>query len=105
MAGPEFYDFEEPEHAKVKPEFSLLPQGALREIAVAFAMNKEKHGGDHITRSESRRTIEGEFNALMRHWFEYEQGYRGDVETGLNPAVHLAARALTLCHLALREDS
>lgn len=105
MTGPEFYDFENSPSAQVKPEFSLLPQDALRQIAIAFTMNKAKHAKDDITRSDSNRTVNTEFNALMRHWFEYEQGYRGDVETGLNPAVHLAARALTLCHLALREES
>lgn len=94
----------ETDRIDIKPRYSLIPTDVLEAVATVLTYGAIKHDEDDFTHCTTR-TVKGEFDALMRHWATYMSGSIEDDETGLHPTVHMAARAIILCHLALREDS
>lgn len=85
----------------MKPNLSGLPQRALAEVARVLDDGEAQFGRD--TWREGRPWTDHS-SALLRHTARWLEGEEVDVNSGLHPLAHVAARALMLLQLILTEQ-
>ena len=75
-----------------KPDYSLVPFGALDEVVKVLtygAKKYDRHNWQHVDDIRYQA-------ALMRHFSAYMQGERNDPESDINHLAHLACSVLFL---------
>lgn len=77
-----------------KPDWSLLPLGAVEEVVKVLGFGASKYAPDNWQQvpNAQRRY----FAALCRHLVAHQSGERDDPETGLSHMAHVATNALFL---------
>lgn len=75
-----------------KPDYSLMPFGALDEVAKVLTYGAKKYDRHNWKHVEAIRYQA----ALMRHFSAYMQGEANDPETGISHLAHMACSVMFL---------
>jgi len=84
------------EHSKdgvTKPQFSLIPQHAILEVAKVFTYGAKKYNAYNYSKGEKNITYT---DAAMRHINQYLLGKDNDDETGLSHLAHAVSNLLMI---------
>lgn len=83
-----------------KPDYSLIPALAEREVVKVLTMGKEKYGAYNWMKGMDFSRLEG---ALRRHLSEHKLGNDIDDESGLDHLAHVIVNAMFLLEYKLRD--
>jgi hypothetical protein len=83
-----------------KPDYSLVPFGALDEVVKVLTYGAKKYSRDNWKHVETERYQA----ACMRHFSSYMQGEHLDPETNIHHLAHMACSVLFLLQKRLDEQ-
>lgn len=83
-----------------KPDYSLVPYGALNEMVKVLTYGARKYDRDNWKHVEDYRYQA----ASMRHFSAYMQGEANDPETGIHHLAHMACSILFLLQKELDQQ-